>query len=357
MAKQKSLSFATREEWLAARKGLLTASDSRAILGQGFANESPLSVWESKVSDEVENRTSIALQIGLLMEEPVTDVIKLVTGIKPSRDRSFRIRVHKEHEWMGATLDAWDRVDGVYIPYEFKWIGSYKRDEWVDDQVPLKVQIQVQHQIAVCDAPFAYVCAMSGGLTEPFIRRVNRDDEFIDALIRHLSNFRRYIRDKTPPPVDDTIATADAIYRMHPDDNGKAVDLPAEADEWVVALEKTKALIKEYQAVKREAENRLKLCIGDNTAGLLPDGSCVTWKTQERAEHVVKASTFRVLRMSKSLPKGIHYEPESSVGIDGEPEVGEVAGQGLGIEQADNGEPGRVDGGGSVPSVPGSGTD
>jgi len=45
--------------------------------------------------------------------------------------------------------------------------------------------------------------------------------------------------------------------------------------------------------------NYLKAAIGSHTIGVLPNGEMWTYKTQSRKEHIVKESTFRVLRRKK----------------------------------------------------------
>ena len=45
------------------------------------------------------------------------------------------------------------------------------------------------------------------------------------------------------------------------------------------------------------AENVVKAALGTAELGVLPDGRSFSWKTQSRKECVIKASTFRVLRL------------------------------------------------------------
>ena len=67
-------------------------------------------------------------------------------------------------------------------------------------------------------------------------------------------------------------------------------------------LDAIKAQIKALEVREKAAENAVKAALGGAAVGVLADGSGWTWKTQSRAECVVKASTFRVLR--RTQPKG-----------------------------------------------------
>ena len=356
-----SMTFKTKAEWLDARRRLITASDSRALLGMGYANESPMTVWESKVvGTSGYNEGDIGLQIGLLMEEPMREICCLLTGVKPKKDQTYRIRLHHEHPWMGATLDAWLYEDKQLIPYEFKDVGSYHADEWANDQVPVKVQIQVQHQIAVCGAPHAMVMGWIKGQRVPQLRKVPRNDEFIAALIPRLREFFELVERHQPPNVDNTIATSQALFRMHPDDNGLAILLPDKMAALAEALLKTKERIKQLESDKREFENVIKLMLGHHTAGVLPDGTGFSWKTQERKEHVVKASKSRVLRTFKKLPKGMTYDESAPTPAIGGPDAGAISrasseqklievDRRTGSSDASGPDPGVVDGSGPVP--------
>ena len=69
---------------------------------------------------------------------------------------------------------------------------------------------------------------------------------------------------------------------------------------YVQEIEALDRIVKEAETRRTELQNKLKLAIGDNTFGELPSGGKFTWKTQDRKEHFVAASTSRVLRRTKA---------------------------------------------------------
>jgi predicted phage-related endonuclease len=107
------------------------------------------------------------------------------------------------------------------------------------------------------------------------------------------------VQRQIPPDVDGSASTAKVLAKLHPEDDGSEVFLPAEAADWTDEIEAAKEQIKTAEVMKQAAENRLKAAIGDATFGLLPDGSRWSWKSQTRKSYVVEEATFRVLRRSK----------------------------------------------------------
>ena len=290
-----------KSEWLKERRKRIMASDSRAILGVGFSNESPLTVWEQKVDDDFieddfDDETKLRFAIGLAMEDSLRKATSLTLQKTVKHDTQWRIRTHLQFPWMGATLDGWYHDEGNLIPVEFKNVGVWNRAAWDENAVPIGVWVQVQHQIAVTGAPHAVVVANVGS-GSPLTRTVERDAEFITLLVTQLMKFREHIITKVPPKADFSVATAKALVRMHPDDNGLTLRLPDNPCKHAAAkLEWLKDQIKELSQQKREIENAFKTVLADNTYGEFEDGSCVSWKTQERKEFTVKASKTRVLR-------------------------------------------------------------
>jgi predicted phage-related endonuclease len=249
-------------------------------------------------------------------------------GIKCKADKGWRIRRSQHWPFMGATLDRWYYDDKKYlIPVEFKSLGLFVAD-W-GAEPPIKVQIQVQHQICVCDAPYAIVVGF-GGINRLYIHTVERDDRFITGLVVALQEFKWHIDKRIPPHPDGSMSTAKALLALHPEDDGLGVDLPPEGVKVAAQLRTAKELIKQLEEEKRKAENWIKAHIGPHTLGALPGGGGFTWKTQEKKEYVVKASKTRVLREVANIPKGIEfvqYQPKIEDQTNGGNSSSEEAGE------------------------------
>lgn len=287
--------------WLEARRSLIGASDSAGIFGVGYADQSAVTVWDSKINParQIDPAKLRKFKVGKLMEPALRAIFADESGMPCESPGEFTIYRHADIPWLGATLDGVTEHDEYGpCPVELKNVSNFARDEWDGDEPPLKFAVQCQHQMAVTGANHGFLLGLIGG-NEPVIKTIERNDRFIDAMLKRLDEFWGYVERRELPPIDSSIATAQILAKLWPEDSGATVVLPAEAAEWDRELTEAKDAIKAAEARKLAAENQLKAAIGDATFGDLIGGGRYSWKTQTRAEHVVMESTFRVLRRCK----------------------------------------------------------
>jgi len=290
--------YETREEWLQARSTFLGASEIAAILGMGYADQSPITIWAEKVHGTVDEHEKKRLRIGTMMEPVLRQMFTEETGL-PCQSVQHEVRRHPVYPFLGATLDGLttDERDEFSIPVELKNVGQFNLKDWLDEP-PLKFQLQVQQQMAVTGAPYCYLFALIGGMT-PSVVRLERHERLIAGLVREAERFWGYVERRELPPVDDSEATAKALSRIWREDEGKAILLPSESQEWAERLEAAKEAKKSAEAEERKFANLLKGAIADATFGDVPGFGRFSYKTQTTAAHEVKESTFRVLRRVK----------------------------------------------------------
>lgn len=295
--------FKTREEWLEGRRQVIGASDTAGIFGVGYANQSPISVWDSKVNppreDEEEDER---LWIGSLMEPTLRAIFERKTGMPCNAVGATTILVHDQIPWLGATLDGVTlHVEYGACPVELKNVDNFQRDQWKNGDAPLKYMVQVQQQLAVTGASHGYLLGLIGG-NKPEIREIERNDRFIETMTEKLADFWDYVeRREMPPvgrfPVDNYAATNKFLSKMWLNDSGESVMLPDESAVWLSTRDNAKKFIKEHAATVEEMEAKIKAAMGDATSGIVPgELYTVTWKTQHKKSYVVKASSSRVLR-------------------------------------------------------------
>ena len=284
--------------WLAARQTFIGASESASIIGCGYANQSPTGVWNAKVGGPKDDSGSpIMFRVGKRKEPIIAELLAEEEGIETREPlaRAYRSRIHP---FLGASLDreAIDQEFGL-CPVELKNVGIHARKEW-DGDVPLKYNVQTQHQMLVTGAKVCYLVGLIAD-EELIVRRILRDNDFLAAFVVPLRQFWDCVESKTLPAIDDSEATARALSLAYPRDSGATMVLPEDAAQWVDELARGKLQEKEGKARATAASNLLKAALGENSIGQLPDGRCVTWKTQSRAAYEVEASTTRVLRITK----------------------------------------------------------
>ena len=290
----------TRESWLADRLTGLGASEAATVLGLN-PFQSPFGLWAEKTGhaepdDLSENE---AVEFGLRLEGPVIDAFAARTKRDCVPWAQFTSVRHPEYPWLRCTPDGLQTgghgrdEDGTL---QIKTTSAFNSADW-HEGIPLHYAVQCQVELAVLGLNWGTLAVLIGGQRLKWFD-FERNDEFIDLLIPRLRAFWDLVEAKIPPPVDDRLATAKVLAKLHPEDNGETIELPAEAAEWDERLLAIKDELKALEQEKTGLENKFKSALSDATWGVLPAGGRYSWKTQTRAEHIVKESTFRVLRRS-----------------------------------------------------------
>ncbi len=286
----------TREDWLRSRETVIGASESAAIIGEGYEDQTPHTIWESKIKRMPTKEAKKRLEIGLMMEPALRSIFTYETGIDLAPHRPNELLISKKYPYMGASLDShfWDAFT---IPVELKNVDYFQRHEWADGATPLKYEIQVTHQCIVTGAPYGYILGLIGG-NDPQIRRIEVNKDLAESLVVYLRMFWKHVENKTLPPMNDFEATGKVLNRLWKP-NGETIVLPDEALQLDKDLQEAKEAKK--KAIEKEiaAENRLKALIGENTYAALPGGGSYSWKEQSRAGYSVAPVTFRVLKRHK----------------------------------------------------------
>lgn len=308
------VSSATREAWLEARRGLLTASDMAAVLGKD-PYKSSLDVWVEKVHGPEDEPLTIESPAfwGINLEQYIARIVSMyyeweyVEGGDLLRS--------KEHPILGCTLDGLAKPPGEarWGLYEGKTTGVFLAKDWdvENDMPPLRVLIQVQHQLGVTGAPYAMVFCLIGGNT-PRLIRIEPHAEFQSGLRQTAAEFMDLVQRRIQPAPDHR--SKSALDRLHPEEMaGKVVDLPGIALEWVTEIQLIGEKMKVLHDRQEHLKNLLRATLGDAQYGRLPHvvggkGAC-KWATIKRSAYSVEASSYRQLQLVKALPKELAMLP------------------------------------------------
>lgn len=242
-----------------------------------------------------------AVKRGTQLEPIICDMFAEETGRKVGHNATAQVTQHPDLAWMTATLDAVQfhpmRGRGAL---EIKNVGEYLKSDWEEEPGPIRFQVQLQHQLAVTGLEWGSLCALIGGNKLRWFD-MDRDQDFIDAMIDKEAFFWTQVIEKQPPAVDGSIATREALKRLYPDHDGQTIALPVEAEEWDERLRQTKGIIKGLEAEKRELENRIKAAMKAASKGALPAGGFYSYKKQTNSYPAKEAfeTSFRVLRRHK----------------------------------------------------------
>lgn len=289
-----------KDEWLAKRRELITASDFAAILGFD-ERRTALDVFAEKITGRGMDETDY-LMIGHAFEPGIANLYTGKTGRPVFNPGDFSISIHQDIPWIGATLDreTWETHEDSQsipgVPLELKHVGWYNSGAWKNGDVPLYVQIQLQAQMACVNALWGAYCGVVGG-SEIHLGDLDFNLDFFESALPHLEEFRRRLQENDPPPVTSSRCLT-PIKALYPNDSGDTVTLGEEYRELAEQWEQAKADKKSAEDKAKEIEAKLRAAIGEATFGALPDGTTLTLKTTERKGYTreVKPSTYRTLR-------------------------------------------------------------
>lgn len=207
MIQTQHVEFDSRIPWLQGRQKYIGSSDAAAILGYGYAGESPSTVWGAKLGIYEKDWSKADLEMlqeGRIGEKFVVEMFaNRNSTLRVELGRDFQFDICKEFPFLCASLDAWAWSGDERIPLEAKVI-QHQAHEWADGNCPLKYQIQLQHQMLCIGAKrgcvIAYVC---GSYQE---RWFDRDDEFLALAVQKYKEFWQHVIDRTPPPDSSPLA-------------------------------------------------------------------------------------------------------------------------------------------------------
>lgn len=127
-------------------------------------------------------------------------------------------------DWLVATPDAICRTNGGHVIVQAKTTGS-QMDEWGEpetDAVPTHVLVQVHLEMEVANRKNIPVkrahIPVLGGYRNLFSNYVVEYDPAIGAeLMARMEAWRDALSSDTPPPLDDSVSTYEAIRKVHPE--------------------------------------------------------------------------------------------------------------------------------------------
>lgn len=251
-----------RNEWLRVRRAGLGGSDCSAVMGMNRL-ASPYTVWEDKTGRAPERPETEAMRWGVLLEPAIRAEAAARLNLTFTLPGTLRSRLRPWQQYNPDGLAS----DGGLI--ECKNTSAWMSTDW-NGQVPDHAELQVQHGMSVTGATHAWVAGLIGG-NRLEVMRVDRDDELIEIINTEEDWFwRQCVLTDTPPPMDPSEATRDALQRRFPLED-RPVELDSDSQHRALELAaiwaNAQSLEKRYGAEKKQAENDFRLLMaGANRA-------------------------------------------------------------------------------------------
>lgn len=223
---------ADRATWLAARREGIGGSDASTIVGLNpFPTSSRYALYLDKLGLLPPTLVSSAMEWGNRHEPAVADWFTEHTGRTLHR---VGLYTHRDRPWQRGTPDRGVDCGGIL---EIKTTSSRGAQDWADDTIADHAALQAQHYMAVTGVDHAHFAVLVDG-RDAFTRVSERDQNLIDIITAAERDFwHNHVLARRPPPIDGSVATANAIAQRWPDtqDDGFVVfgpELVALLDQW-----------------------------------------------------------------------------------------------------------------------------
>lgn len=284
-------------EQVEARRAYIGASDAAAVLGLSRWR-TPLQVWAEKTgmlpSEDISNR--LPIEVGNELEDLVCKLFTKRSGkaVRRVNETIF----HPKYPFLAVNVDR--RVVGEDAVLEAKTASGWKAKEWEGEEIPQEYIVQCLHNLAVTGKARCYVAVLIGGNQDFQWKVIERDEAAISTIIeREVAFWNDFVIPKVLPVSRVKAGDSDTLYKLFPSAQGEDSPLLL-GDEANRIIESMNALyrdLKTCEAAYEGQKNALKALLKENAVATTGTYK-VTWKEQARAEHIVKASKTRVLRVT-----------------------------------------------------------
>lgn len=271
----------TREAWLETRLDGVGGSEAPVLYGKGFTSE--FALWEEKVTRRpADDSTNDKLEAGRVLEPAIAQLLANKFGLTLHSIGAMTVLRSTEEPLAQATLDylieppAGTEPEGLgvlQIKNRSSWEGwSHPEPDWrvfEAGAVPLGVEIQLQHEIAVSGARWGAIGALLSGWKPVIFLRTKRVG-FEEIHWPKVREFMRRVREQDPPDVDGSTETEDALRRHFAKSNGETISLDDEAADWIVQMKEHEAQRDLFAPRARLAKNRLRRAMGEADVAIVP---------------------------------------------------------------------------------------
>lgn len=285
----------SREEWLTLRRQSIGGSDAGTICGLN-PYSSAYALWAEKTGamepEDISEKE--AVRLGNDLEDYVAKRFTEKTGIKVRKvNYTFR---NDKYPFAHANIDR--DIVGEDAGLEIKTTSNFEYIKLCENgEFPASWYCQILHYMMVTEKKkwyLAVICFGKGFYTFE-IERTEAIEKEIRALEEIERGFWAEVQTKTPPKIDGSKATSEAVDSIFGNAReGLEIDLSGVSEH----IWKYKALsgqIKQLENLLDEEKNHIKTYMGEATGGRFGDFR-ISWKEQKR-------STFDSRRFSLEHPE------------------------------------------------------
>lgn len=298
-----------REAWVKLRSSTIGGSDAAAILGMN-PWKSPYALFLEKTGKVIPEDISgkEAVRLGTDLEEYVAKRFCEATGKRVRRENYTIFRA--DMPYAHANYDR--LVVGEKAGLECKTTNALQLSKFKNGEFPANYYCQCMHYLMVSGMERWYLAVLVLGIDFK-VFCIERDEGEIEALRKAEADFWELVQADTPPELDGSGATLNALGAQYPrEDAGARVDLTGCAADLMI-LDACREQIKALETRENAARARVMAAMGRAEYGDYGDYS-VSWKSQRRTtfdrkrweatngkipDTYIKTSESRVFRFAK----------------------------------------------------------
>lgn len=267
----------SKEEWQKIRSSTIGGSDASAILG--------MNPWKSAYALFLEKTNKIvpedisgkeAVRLGTDLEEYVAKRFTEATGKKVRRENYTVFR--DDMPYAHANYDR--LIVGERAGLECKTTNALQLSKFKNGEFPATYYCQCVHYLMVSGLDRWYLAVLVLGIDFK-VFCIERDEAEIESLRVAEEDFWNLVQTDTPPDLDGSESTMDALERQYPDSvSGQLVDLTGCAADLAI-LDVCRERIKELEEKENTAKAHIMAAMGGAERGEY-GGYSISWKTQAR---------------------------------------------------------------------------
>jgi putative phage-type endonuclease len=271
------------------RNQFLGGSDTGTILGIN-PFKSPYTLWLEKTGrvEPTDLSDKLAVKVGHMVEDTVAKLYEQETGHRVRE--SLVSYMCKEYPFLKGHVDRLV-IDDSTRGLECKTTSSNNHYDYENGDVPPYYYSQCQFYMMMTGKKYWDLATLKDN-THFYVNTIERDDDYIDALLESMKNFWNCVTTNSPPMLDNSKSTTESInHQFHESShNEKAVDISS-LDALLENRCKYAELEQQYKALKTQLDNQIKVKLEDNEIGKSKK-FIVTWKPSKPKFNPSKAKTF-----------------------------------------------------------------
>jgi putative phage-type endonuclease len=288
-------------EWLNYRQKGIGGSDISSICGIN-PYKSSLALYYEKTEDIKENEDeNLPAELGTYLEPFLR--VKFDKWIKKNEDPDIVVGVmsyilqHPENEIALANIDSFiDHPKRGRGGVEFKTTSERNWRDWEEDKLPDYYYLQCQWYMYVTGWDFWYLAFLIGN-RKFGVKVIERNEEVIDNIVKQANDFwNNFVIPKVPPAPSGDESSEKTLARLYPkEEEGKTITLDVEKN--IEVIENINEEIKRLYTQLDTEKQSIKAVMKDAEIALCGDKK-ITWKEVVKKEYVVKASKYRMFKIS-----------------------------------------------------------